>query len=218
MAGDENGKVYYLNVLRRGSNRAPRPASGIDYPDVYEQALDDPQRRRRVANVIARLVKKRSIEMDWENTKIVFLKDELEAGTVHVVGRNGKRLMVASSSDFPKFLLENEMSELMAINTAANFTLAYTVILQKIAERAKARHLTTLPTFRSSFEPRLWTPEYGIGNAAKLTTPYRAAGCVAINSLQLSTPLPGLESQPPHVAGLVNPISSDEFRQLYTAF
>lgn len=186
---------------------------------AYQNELENPETLETVRDAVADICQLdigAVATLDPDKVRFVRAKADLPLGTVKHERKGGEGLLLITHTNFPKALnAEMELSPVDALELAARFTIAYGLFVVGDVGRQKPRRLT----FSDSISKDLWG-NGSVDEYPATTLAFRAAGSIAlygqgrpnINAGDLQPPFP------PHIAGLINHLSTNQTRQLHPFF
>ncbi len=184
---------------------------GISIED-FNKELKNPDAFERVAANIASICgfDYYSLNIDEISTRIRFNAPDNDV--LSHVRAGAKKLLVSVPASFPSELVDDfGLEPQTALELAADFSLAYGQYCY-----AKKKWGYKPSSFASSQVDEVWDDRYlGIETRA-FVPPYRFAGTVALQSSRVFKISDSkLSNQPPHIAGILNPLTRSEARTLH---
>ena len=189
----------------------PIGGSGIKI-DNFHQELVNPETRERVANSIASICGFGSYELNNSGVLTHIRFNSPNNDVLSHVRTEFNKLLVSVPASFPSQLVDNLGIEPdLAIQLASDFSLAYGQY-----SFTKPKRGFRPQSFVSSQVNEVWDNRYLSTESRIFIPPYRFAGTVALQSSRiLGVPANELRNQPPHIAGILNPLSKTEARSLH---
>ncbi len=180
--------------------------------EEFDTELKNPAAFERVAESIGRICKFADYHLstDGIDTRIRFNSPENDV--LSYVRDSNRGLIVSVPGSFPQALVDGlGFDDEVAIQLATDYSLAYGQY-----SYCRARRKFKSPSFVGSQVDDIWQSRYLSSESRSFIPPYRFAGAVAIRSAKvLEIPISGLTNQPPHIAGILNPLSRGEARSLH---
>lgn len=186
-------------------------SSGISIED-FNNELKNPDAFERVATSIASICgfDSYTLNIDEISTRIRFNSPENDVLS-HVRGEFNK-LLVSVPASFPSELVDDfGVEPQTALELATDFSLAYGQYCY-----AKKKWGYKPSSFVTSQVDEVWNSRYLGVESRAFVPPYRFAGTVALQSAKVfKLPNNNLRNQPPHIAGIINPLTRTEARTLH---
>lgn len=145
--------------------------------------------------------------------KRVHIKGSVEKGTIHpfrvAKGKASNDFIIATSVEFPEWLAkETSLNNIEAQRLAGVYVNSFALIYSSMVRypgRGRRLHAGGEP-----LDQQLWD-----GLSPAVSTPYRAAACVALGVCGLEPLTHPDIPQPAHVAGLIQPLMPSEFKNFH---
>ncbi|HSX24308.1 MAG TPA: hypothetical protein VLE74_04360 [Candidatus Saccharimonadales bacterium] len=186
-----------------------QPPEGLVDNGEFKAAINSPDTHELVDSILASFVQKR-LRQPGRPRSIVLVDKPTDKGLVaYHVPRSShvpKEVLVATSAAFPNWLIAKGLGRENALAIAALYVDGFELVSHSLVN---ARSMPR--SFTGSILSGVWTPEFSDHNVAK-SVPYRSAARIAMEGSEGVSFEISVEPQPPHIAGLANPLSKPELQ------